>query len=310
MDHSSIRAVIDIGSNSIKILVAEFEGRTWIRTLLQHTDETRIGGYLGAGGSAMTEEALRLGVMSVEKLLERAAPHKPSAVAIVATSAVRDAENRDVFCRLVHAATGHSIRILSGEEEARGIVDGIRCDPGLEDPDHFNLLDQGGGSLEIVRVNGHSLQEQSLPLGAVRLFKQFQKGNLGPMALETREAIRQRVFDLVPADIGEAGGEKRAWSGTGGALSLIRVLLARREGCEVDDRSSELSREALEAFFQECAALPVEKRISLAGIPSARADILPAGLCAILAVMERAGIENIRHSFFNLRFGVAAQLVS
>lgn len=310
MSCSQVRAVIDIGSNSIKLLIAEFNVRRWVRTLFQATDETRIGGYLGEGGGGLTEEALRLGVMSVERLIEQANPYQPDTVAIVATSAVREANNCEIFCKLVEAATGQRIRILSGEEEARGIVDGIRCDPGLRDPEHFNLLDQGGGSLEIVQIVGRELNETSLPLGAVRLFKQFQRGDLGPLHLEVRRQIRDLVFELVPSNVGRRNGMAVPWFGTGGALTLTRALLARRDGISIEESSPDLPRDRLEAFFQEIAECSMEERMSRIGVPSPRADILPAGLCAILAVMERAGAERIRHSFFNLRFGVASQVVS
>jgi exopolyphosphatase/guanosine-5'-triphosphate,3'-diphosphate pyrophosphatase len=305
-----VRAVIDIGSNSIKLLVAEFDGHRWVRTLFQTTDETRIGGYLGEGGGGLTEEAVRLGLMSVERLVEQAKPYQPQAAAIVATSAVRDANNRDLFCNLISAATGRRVQVLSGEEEARGIVDGIRCDPGLSDPEHFNLLDQGGGSLEIVQIDGRDVEETSLPLGAVRLFKQFQQGDLGPMHPEARRQIRDLVFELVSSDVGRRNGVTAPWSGTGGALTLTRALLARRDGISIEESSPDLPRDRLEAFFQEIAECSMEERMSRVGVPSSRADILPAGLCAILAVMERTGTESIRHSFFNLRFGVASQLVS
>jgi len=142
------------------------------------------------------------------------------------------------------------------------------------------------------------------------LFKQFQEADLGPLHPAVRQKIRDRVFELVPPDTGMRDGERVPWSGTGGALTLTRALLARREGVSMEDSSPDLGRERLEAFFHEVADYPMEERMRRAGVPSSRADILPAGLCAILAVMERTGAERIRHSLFNLRFGVASQLVS
>lgn len=313
-DDVSVRrvAVVDIGSNSIKILVADVDLATGgVTTLFQRSEETRLGGGLGCDPPALTEEAMRAGVLSVQSLLAAATPFQPERTAITATSAVRDAINRDEFLNWLAAATGYRARVLTGDEEALWIADGVRCDPSIPPTTDIWILDQGGGSLEIIHSAGHGadIRAVSLPLGAVRLFKLFQHGDLGPLSSEVKSAIRHWVdkhWEAIPW-LAESDGSA-TWVATGGALTLSRALLARQEGVEFEQRSPVLHRSDLESLFESMARHSVEDRMIHCGVPAARADILPAGLCALLAVMDRAGISRFHHSLCNLRYGAARRL--
>jgi exopolyphosphatase/guanosine-5'-triphosphate,3'-diphosphate pyrophosphatase len=300
-------AIVDIGSNSIKLLVADFTEGKLKQTVHFETDDTRIGGFLGSGSLEMTEEAIRAGIMSVEKLIQLADTFHPDHTAIVATSAVREAENRSVFCDWIERITGIPVKLLSGEAEAAAIARGVRCDPALADEKEFYMLDQGGGSLEIIHWHEEATDLVSLPLGAVRLFKQFQHSDLGPVNAATRQQIEAQVdqhWNLVPW---LQHTPPSHWVGTGGALTLVRSLLAERAGIDFEASSPRLSYDALSEFYHEIATLPVAERMAIAQVPASRADILPVGLIAILRIMERAGTPELIHSFYNLRYGYAAQ---
>jgi len=303
-------AIIDIGSNTIKLLVADFENGALDQTVLFESDDTRIGGFLGGTSSIMPDQAIVAGSSSVQKLLALATPLKPDHTAIVATSAVRDAINRQVFCDHILSATGYPVALLSGPEEAEAIALGARCDPKLTELREFYMLDQGGGSLEIIHWSETSTELVSLPLGAVRLFKQFQHGKPGLVIEADRTAIHEHIrqqWDSVPW---LKSLTKAPWIGTGGALSLIRSLLAERQGQELLESSNSLDLESLSQFYSEIAAMSIDERMSLAGIPSSRADILPAGLLAVLEIMDLAGAEKLTHSIYNLRYGYAAKLAT
>ncbi len=301
-------AVVDIGSNSIKLLVAAFINGSLHNTIHFETDDTRIGGFLGMESQQMTEEAMRAGVMSVEKLVRVASTFEPAELAIIATSAVREAENRRVFCDWIHEVTGYPVTILSGNQEAEAIALGVRCDPELSNLDEFYMLDQGGGSLEIIHWRASATELISLPLGAVRLFKQFQQSDLGPVTHSVRQAIDQWVDQQWDQVAWLKQITQAPWVGTGGALTLIRSILADRAGDTFENSPSLLSYEALSEFYHQIAPLTVSERMTLAKVPASRADILPAGLIAILRIMERAPVKNLTHSVYNLRYGYAAKL--
>lgn len=309
-ENRKLVAVIDIGSNSIKLLVAATDENGGIDTIHFETDETRIGGFLGGESQEMTKEAMRAGVMSVESLVKKAGEYYPERVAIIATSAVRDAQNQEVFCRWIQEVTGGAVDILSGEEEARLVGLGVSCDPALKGKRDFYQMDQGGGSLELVEYRNCAHKNMvSLPLGAVRLFRQFQSESLEAMTSKQMNAIADWVDEWIGKTKWLAGVKTPMLVGTGGALTLTRVTLAQEQGKKLADFSPVLTREQLDSFFQRIAALSVEDRVKKVNLPVARADILPASLAAILRVMHHFEAKSIVHSFYNLRYGYAYELL-
>ncbi|MEM1157383.1 MAG: hypothetical protein AAGH72_03930 [Verrucomicrobiota bacterium] len=311
MTSSALRiAIIDIGSNSIKLLVADFSNGNLLETVHFEADNIRIGGFLGMGSRTMTEKAMRAGAASVEKLLQQAKTYHPQKTAIVATSAVREAENRAIFCKQITEITGHAVNLLSGQQEAEAIALGAGCDPDLKNLKEFYMFDLGGGSLELIHWTPKITELVSLPLGAVRLYKKYQQSDPGPLNLEHRQAIEEAVdqhWDQVPwlNTISSA-----PWIGTGGALNLIRSLLAERQELSFDAFSARLSYTQLADFLAEIAVLSIVERMRYIHIPASRADILPAGLTAILQLLNRAKAPELIHSMYNLRYGYAAKVAA
>ncbi|MGF1679384.1 MAG: hypothetical protein ACFCUX_09340 [Candidatus Methylacidiphilales bacterium] len=303
-------AVVDVGSNSIKLLVADFIQGIWKRTLEHSTNETRLGGALVQGDPRLSPVEIEAGAASVAGLVEKARQHQPHAVAVVATSAVRDAVNRDAFISAVRQRTGLEVRVLSGDEEAFFISEGVRCDASLNNGMDFCILDQGGGSLELIRFYGKENRRVSLQLGAVRLFTQVQLGDTGPVQRGHRQEIHRRVDEAWESIDWRRDLEGMPWVGTGGALTLTRAAMAAARGETLDGSSPRLTWSELSAFTDRIASLSLAERIQQENLPASRADILPAGLLAVLRVMERGGCSALHHSLFNLRYGYAANLAS
>ena len=107
-------AVIDIGSNSIKVLVAARDARGGVEPVFSRSLDARISAGISAAEPRLGEDGMARGVAAVQELLAAAAPFAPARLDLVATSAVRDAANGGEFRARVHAATGHAIRILTG----------------------------------------------------------------------------------------------------------------------------------------------------------------------------------------------------
>jgi len=303
-------AIIDIGSNTIKLLVADFCDGALSKTVHFETDDTRIGGFLGLENHRISEEAVAASAISVKKLMTQANTFQPDQVAILATSAVREADNRDVFCRRMHEVCQHPVTVLSGQQEAEAIAQGVSCDPHLNHLQEFYMFDQGGGSLEVIHWTPEMIELTSLPLGAIRLFKQYQNGGLGPLSHEQRKAIAAGVDQHWDQVDWLKATNPVPWIGTGGALTLIRSLLAEREGLSFDQSSASLSYPKLSDFLDEIAPLSAPERTTQAHIPISRSDILPAGLTAILQLMKRAETQEVIHSIYNLRYGYAAKLAA
>jgi exopolyphosphatase / guanosine-5'-triphosphate,3'-diphosphate pyrophosphatase len=311
-------ACIDVGSNSIKLLVATLGADGRVIPLLEKTLETRISAGISQNPPRLQREAILRGAESILTLKELGDTQQPVAWRITATSAVRDAANGEEFLQEVRNLVGLQPDILSGDEEAFLIGLGLRQDPALPSDVEGILIDLGGGSLEVIKLSPAAGQKEatarvSLPLGAVRLMEQFQKNPQHPLSPNESEAIRRKTRESLATcgvDL-ESGSENLL--GTGGAVSCARFLCAtgrnRTPPENLRETSPRLPRSALEKLCAQVCASTLEERKRLPGMPPARADIMPAALIVLTTVMESCGAHTLHHSFYNLRFGVAAQLL-
>lgn len=304
-------AVVDVGSNSIKLLVAR-AGSTpgSLEPLFSETIETRISTGISRELPSLTESAITAGVATIVELLAMAHNYQPAQTVIVATSAVRDAVNGDDFRQSVLAACGQPVRILSGSQEAHYIGLGLSCDPAIQGMTSFIQTDIGGGSLELIRFEQHSIKQAiSLQLGAVRLSERFIEAREGPLPPETEVALRAHVAEVIAASGFDFGPSEWPLVATGGAYTVSRAVLAAQAGLDMDASSPYLQRAALDGLRQRLAALPLHARLCIPHLPAARADILPTALITIDALLECAQREGLIHSLYNLRYGIAADLL-
>lgn len=302
-------AIIDIGSNSIKTLVVRRRDDGTLESLKNKTLDVRISAGLGAAQPRLSEEGMARGIAAIRDLLAMGAPFSPSKTVLVATSAVRDAANGDEFRARVHAATGYSIRLLSGEEEANLIGRGLTCDPALAGLRDFYVFDLGGGSLECLAFKDRRIaQALSLRLGCVRLTEKFVADPSGPLdqdallgvALHVKQELRRAGFRFDLPAPAEAVF-------TGGTVTTVRVLKGARNGVGLEDTPSVVTAATLDALIDELAPISLEERRAVPGMPSARADVLPVALVTLLAISEAAALPRFHHSLHNLRWGLAAE---
>ncbi|KXU37633.1 hypothetical protein AXK12_01460 [Cephaloticoccus capnophilus] len=344
-------AVIDIGSNSIKNLIAQRRSANAttstpeaVEALFSRSIEARIssGADWVKGRSQLAHEAMTAALTAIEALLADCSAYAPAQVALVGTSALRDAANGAEFIDLVRAKTGHSIRILSGAEEAEAIGRGLLCDPTLQSAktqaQSLYAFDLGGGSLECLALRaGKLVTAQSLPLGSVRLMRRFVKNPEATLAADEREAIRSHVTEAF-AHAGFAFGCAPPYAdaqptaiGTGGLWFNVRQMLASelrspalaaKAGAPAAANASALvaaepslappflPRETIEQVLEKAARLPLAERRRLPGISPGRADILPTALTTMLTVLDLGGFSGLQHSTYNLRYGIAAELLA
>lgn len=302
-------AVIDIGSNSIKILVAEGPG---VKPVFERTLETRLSPGPDEPQDALSEKAVAAGVGAVAALLPYADLHGAEKIAVVATSMVREAANGAEFAEAVEDATGERLRILSGDEEAAGIAAGVATDPAFAGVARLGILDLGGGSLEFIhRVDGKVRAALSHRVGAVRMTRKFVLKPECPVGAAELAAVRQEVNSLfapVFADALRSGPLTLA--GCGGAFSAARAMLGARAGKGARETDATLTVAALTELLHEVASKPLEARIAIPGVPAARADILPVAFATLLELADLAKVPAFTHSWRNLRYGVAAGLLA
>ncbi len=304
-------AVIDVGSNSIKLLVADSAVGGRVKEILSKTLEVRIGTGIGRDNPSLNSEGMERGLRAIEELAAEARGLGSERLCAVATSAVRDAANGPDFRARVQSATGLELRILTGIEEADGIGRGLTTDPALSHLRDFQVYDLGGGSLECLQFRDRRVGSAvSLPLGCVRLTEKFVADPAAPLQPEAISQITQHVRDVL-SDSGFPlpAAPGMAIVGTGGTLTTARAIGAARDGLTLDRSDPRIRVASLREMLALLAPLDLPSRRSIPGLPASRADVFPIALATLVAVASLGGIEAFQHSFRNLRWGLAAQLL-
>jgi exopolyphosphatase/guanosine-5'-triphosphate,3'-diphosphate pyrophosphatase len=302
---SSSRAVIDLGSNSFRLVVfTTGEGGWWKRTD-ELSDMVRIGGDLTDDG-CLSEPRM---AHALETLRVFAAFCSTSGIGAedveaVATSAIRDAPNGAAFVERAQRETGLAIRVLSGEEEAlysyvaaansTSISDGI-------------VLDLGGGSLELVQVRARRAGAiASWPLGAVRTTERYLPGDgpVEPKPIAKLHARTLRALEDAPW-LAEAGAEGARLVGLGGSVRGLAAAAVRMAELPLDSvQGFVLGRDALDALIEELAARPPEERERVPGIKRGRGEVILAAAVVLRAVLEASGAAGIEVTEAGLREGI------
>lgn len=304
-------AVIDIGSNSIKLLVADRAPDGSPRQVLSRTLEVRISEGIGSREPRLGAEGMARGIAAVAELASDASHLGSGRLVAVATSAVRDASNGQEFREGVRAACGVEIRILTGLEEANLIGRGLTTDPALKGMEDFDVFDLGGGSLECLAFRGRAIERPaSLPLGCVRLTEIFVDDPSAPfgdperqaVAAHVREALQRSVF---PFPVAPGTGV----IGTGGTLTTVRAIAGAKGGLPLEKTDPTVEVSHLRHLLALVAPLDLAGRKKIAGLPPERADVFPTALATLLALADLGDIRAFHHSLRNLRWGLAAEIL-
>ncbi|MBO6103231.1 MAG: hypothetical protein J6P03_08280 [Opitutales bacterium] len=282
---------VDIGSNTIKALLAEFEGGA-LAPLGEFSVPNRISSISG-----LKSDAPDIILDSVKELEARARGVRQNfGECLFGTSALRSSKNAPEVLKSLEAR-GVKIRVLSGDEEAELSFCGA-----LEDAD-LNLApgggavygDLGGGSMEIVvREGGQALRLLSLPIGAVRITNAFSANSV----LDIKKAAEFCAENFSKMELPKGDFSVIC---AGGALSAARVML----GGGVLRGRNVLTRGDFEFCLNECLNLGAGGICEKYGVLKNRAEILPAAFVCLLGFLIRAGRRELVHARTSLRYGVA-----
>ncbi|MES4908968.1 MULTISPECIES: Ppx/GppA phosphatase family protein [unclassified Streptomyces] len=295
--------VLDVGSNTVHLLVVDAHPGARPLPAHSHKVELRLAELLDDGGAIGAEGVERL-IAVVKEALQAAEDKGVEDVLPFATSAVREAANAEDVLSRVAEETGVRLRVLTGEEESRLTFLAARRWYGWS-AGKLLVLDIGGGSLEIA----YGLDEEpdaavSLPLGAGRLTAGWLPGD--PPAPEDVRALRRHVRAAIARIVGDFSRHGTpdhtvATSKTFKQLARIAGAARSAEGLYVQRR---LTRQALEQWVPKLAAMPVEKREQLPGVSDGRAPQLLAGALVAEATMDLFGVEELEICPWALREGV------
>jgi exopolyphosphatase/guanosine-5'-triphosphate,3'-diphosphate pyrophosphatase len=296
-------AAVDIGANSVRLKIAALVNH---RLSVVHEDRevTRLG-----------ESVFRLRMLDpaamahTVKVLSRF--HKEvqdfgaETVRVVATSALRDANNAAAFKAWVHAATGWQVEIITGLEEGRlihlGVVSGSRLPPG-----RMLLIDLGGGSCELITsLRGQIEKIYSLPLGAVRLTGSFlphdpaKKRELQQLKAFIEEEVGRVIPELTASRV-------RLTVATSGTPAALADMWSARIGQHVHT----VPRKGLIALTAQLEKMTVDQRRAMKGIGPRRSEIIVAGAMVFSELLTRLHLPEFRYSALGLRDGILSQMMS
>ena len=301
---SETLAAVDVGTNSLHLVVARTTSGARFEVLTREKEMVR----LGSGGSDMdqlTDDAMDRAVAALNRFRRIADAHG-APLRAVATSAVREADNQDVFLDRARDEAGVEVEVVSGAEEARLIHLGVL--QALEVFDRrMMLFDIGGGSTELLIAEGRDvLVSASLKLGAVRLTNRFFPGpTLHPSAVDScRRHIQDRLVSFERA--AEQHGFETVVACSGTAEQVVRIARAMDGQDPVRTlNGASVTRDGVQRVVD--AAIAARLQGTTAGLPdldAKRADILLAGALVLEGVVQRFGIEEITFSDYALREGV------
>jgi exopolyphosphatase/guanosine-5'-triphosphate,3'-diphosphate pyrophosphatase len=294
-------AAIDIGSNSIRQIVADVFPDGTIRVVDEMKAAPRLATGLDELGrlddAHMTEacEALtRMATLARQLGAKR--------IEAVATSAVREAANGQGFLARVRRETGLKVKVLAGEEEARLAFRSALA--------HFELgagravvMDIGGGSLELA-LSAEGLVERlmTFPFGAIRMHEKFLTGGNGPKGVKKlRKHVRQAIEKALPL---------RDWRGaevigSGGTFTNLAGMFLARQGIRVRSvHGTRIPRHEVEHILEQLAAMTPEERLEVPGLNPGRADIIVAGLAVAAEVLARVEPRDLAASGYGIREGL------
>lgn len=290
---NELRASIDLGTNTARLLIGKKEGEHTITPVLLKRQITRLGGgFTREAGISADAEARSLAAM--REFATELKQHQVSSIRAVATSAVRDAINGEKFCSRILAETGIKLEVITGEQEAlytlRGVISGLDRKNGK-----FFVFDVGGGSTEYTLSHGSTPAfTRSLPLGVVRL----TEGKQNPPAMTDKicrelhalgEEMRNSKVEVNEAVlVGTAG--------TATTLAAINLQMTDYDYRRVNNHVMALSD--IEAIYQRLLPLSPQERLQVKGLEKGREDLIVAGTLITIQTMKFFGFNSLKISDF------------
>lgn len=305
-------AVIDVGTNSVKLLVATIVGRH-----ITPVHETSVQTRLGKGfyqHHLLQAIAIRQTAEAVQRFAGQARDAGANTIRVLATNAAREARNSDALVRAVREASSLDLEIIPGELEADLVYQGV-----LSGCSNTNagmmLIDVGGGSTEIIIGTGpHPKFSGSYPLGTVRLLESCPHGD--PPSGDEREEVVARLRQQLETEIAPTmKGVMETFCltslqliGTGGTSTLLARMVNSLEGYDrARIEATVLSIDDVTKWFDRLWSLPMAQRGRIVGLPPEKADVILAGVAIYQEIMKFWRLPSLGISMRGLRFGALLQ---
>lgn len=279
-----INAVIDIGTNSVRLYIAEENGESQ-KKLLKDLATTRLGEGI-ASSRVLLPSAMERTLDAVEAFVNRAKTYGPQNIYIYATAAVRQAQNRDEFAKMLQIRTAIPLRVLSGEEEAEIAYLGAALG------EDSAVIDIGGGSTEVIVAN-LAVKAVNLNIGAVYLKESYptQDGAIAPqLQQEISAQLSREMAVFEPLGLQNA----KTLIGVSGTVTTLASIALNQTSYNPDEVDGyRLDLETVDSLTGAVCGATLLQRKTMPGVPPERADILPYGALILRTFMQKFGYSSI-----------------
>jgi exopolyphosphatase/guanosine-5'-triphosphate,3'-diphosphate pyrophosphatase len=308
-----ILAGIDIGTNTLRLLVAE-TGPDAFQEIYADRKVTRLGQDLDQKGM-LSHEAENRSLKVLDDFAEKSRHYAALHTEAIGTSALRSASNAATFIKDIKNRTGLDIRVITGKEEARftliGVVRALKGrGTGNRNPlESAFVIDIGGGSTEIILTRaGEEPSLASLPLGAVYLTDRYLKNE--PPTAKEMEQLKCVVKDtLEQHDAITKSGTGGTFIGTAGTITTLAAMDLSLSEYDADKINGHiLTKRTVDSIVRKLAASTLEERRAIPGLEQGREDIILAGAVVAQEIMERFGFTTMLVSDWGLREGIVLDL--
>ena len=305
------KAIIDLGTNTFQLLIVEQDSINY-KIVLEQSYAAKIGmGGISLG--IIIEEGIQRGVKGLQyfqQAFEKEGVTNENITAI-ATSAVRNAKNGDEFCQRILAETGIKIQVISGEEEAVLIYQGVKLgmDIGLEPA---MIMDIGGGSVEFIICDKNRIMyKQSFEIGGQRLMDKFM--NTDPISPRSIGALRDYLEEqLMPLTNAVHQYAPVCVIGSAGSFETLIDMFSMKTYGYLPPPSQVSFELPITEFYDSFLKLVTknhEERMAITGMKELRVDMIVVGVCLIDFVLKRFDIQQIKVSNYALKEGVLSNLL-
>ncbi len=290
-------ASVDIGTNTVRLLVADVVGDE-IEWVLSDRAVVRLGEGLSKTG-VLQKKAMERTLVALQRFDERCKELSVDRIIPIATAAVREASNREEFLEKVKRSIGWNVRVISGDEEAYLTYLGVK--KGLNLNDDFLVFDIGGGSTEYI-CSKEGVRVKSLPIGVVKFTEEFIRHD--PPLLDEIDLVSEKIrkllltLDMDTCHIGTVVGT----AGTPTTLAAIDL------GLDVYDvekvHGYRLSLERLNNLKEILVSKTSSERLALPGVEKGREDLIVVGVLVVIETLKKFNAREMVVSEWGIREGV------
>jgi len=301
----SKKAIIDVGSNSIKFFLGDLAQDGTLQTVIDENDIARLGEGLRETGE-ISGEAMQRNNEAIARFAEKARSNGAGEIVCVGTMALRNAKNSSDFIKLVKETSNVDLTVIPGDEEARlsylAVLSGLTLQDGK-----LAIFDTGGGSTEFIFGEGKTVNKRfSVDLGAIRITEKHFKAD--PVSKADVDAAIVEIDSIFKEN--NVDGKVAQLVGMGGTVTSMGAVKHKMVKYDPDViQGSILTLADVEEQIEAYSSRTIEARKEITGLQPKRADVILAGACILKVIINRLGVSALTISDRGLRHGMAFDML-